>query len=187
MRIVGGKHRGRRLEAPKGRLLRPTAERAREAVFDVLAHAAWRKGEAVAGAQVLDVFAGTGALGLEALSRGAAHVAFIEADAAACRLIERNLETLGAQEQATVMRRDASRPGAPPAAATLAFLDPPYRSGLAAPALEALAAGGWLAAGAVVVLELARREPFTPPEGFDPLDERVWGDTQVIFLRSPAA
>ncbi len=183
MRIVAGKHRGFRLAALPGAALRPTADRVREALFNILAHGRWRRaGGGLAGARVVDVFAGTGALGLEALSRGARHVTFIDDSAAACALIRDNAATLGVGDQATVLERDATRLGPAPARHALALLDPPYRSGLAAPALDALAAQGWLEAGAQAVVELAKREPFAPPDGFETLDERVYGRTRLVIL-----
>ena len=147
MRIVGGMFRGRRLATPRGRSIRPTSDRVREALFDVLQHGlqSIRRGSWPRDAHVLDVFAGTGALGLEALSRGASHVTFIEKDSAACLVIERNARTLRATEQVTLLRRNALRPAAPPSGAPVAdilLMDPPYRSDLAAPALKALRARG---------------------------------------------
>jgi 16S rRNA (guanine966-N2)-methyltransferase len=181
MRIVGGRHRGRALATPEGRDVRPTSDRLREAVFNILAHGTPSLPD---GARVLDLFAGTGALGLEALSRGAAHVTFVEEDTRAVALIRRNLAALGETVRADLVARDARRLGRAPAPADLAFLDPPYRQDLAAPALAALAAGGWLAPGARVVVELARDEPFVAPVGFTPEDERAYGKSRVVFLRA---
>lgn len=188
MRIVGGMFRGRRLATPRGRSIRPTSDRVREALFDVLQHGlqsirrrSWPKD-----AHVLDVFAGTGALGLEALSRGASHVTFIEKDSAACLVIERNARTLRATEQVTLLRRNALRPAAPPSgapAADILLMDPPYRSDLAAPALKALRARGWIARDGVSVVEMAADESLVPPRGFALADERRYGDTVLSFLR----
>jgi 16S rRNA (guanine966-N2)-methyltransferase len=182
MRIVAGRHRGKRLKTLAGRELRPTADRVREALFNVLVHGDWPGGDSVAGTRVVDAFAGSGALGLEALSRGAAHVTFLENAAPACRLIEANARALGETAHVAVLRRDATRPGPAPAPCDLAILDPPYRSGLGGQSLEALAAAGWLADDAVCVLELARKEPFSPPPGFTIGDERTYGDTRLVFL-----
>ncbi len=183
MRIVAGRHRGRRLKTLPGADIRPTADRVREALFNVLGHGRWaRAGGGVAGARVVDLFAGSGALGFEALSRGAGHVTFVDQGAAACRLIEQNAETLGEGDRVMILKRDATRLGTAPVRHDLAFLDPPYRSGLAAPALEALAAAGWLAAGALAVVELAKREELSPPEGFELLDQRSYAATRVLFL-----
>ena len=183
MRITGGRHRGRRLRAPREAELRPTAERARQALFNILAHG--RLGGELKGARVLDAFAGTGALGLEALSRGAAHATFLERDRAAIASLRRNLAALEEEERGSVLSADATQPppAAPGAAVAIAFLDPPYRSGLAGPALTALAARGWLAPGALLAVETAAREDFTPPVGFEIVDERRYGDTRIMFLR----
>lgn len=186
MRIVGGRHRGRRLLTPAGRALRPTADRVREALFNILAHGdeRWGGAPAFTGAEVVDLFAGTGALGLEALSRGAAHATFVDNDRAALHLIRLNAARLGESERATILASDATRlEPAPRPPARLAFLDPPYRRGLAAAALTALWQGGWLARGAVVVVELAPAEPFTAPEGFRLIDERRYGTTRLVFVR----
>ncbi len=183
MRIVAGKHRGRRLQALPGADIRPTADRVREALFNILSHAPWaRESGGVAGVAVADLFAGTGALGLEALSRGARHVTFVDVDPAACRLIERNARSLDEGDRVTVLRGDATRLVIAPLAHQLVFLDPPYRGGLAVPALESLAAAGWLAPGALAVVELAKADKLAPPAGFELLDERRYGATRVLFL-----
>lgn len=181
MRIVGGRHRGRPLAAPPGAGVRPTSDRAREALFDILGHGRYQA--PFRDAAVLDAFAGTGALGLEALSRGAAEAFFIEEDRAALAALRRNIAALGETARATVLAGDATRP--PPArrAVAIAFLDPPYRSGLAAPALEALAAAGWLAPEGLATVEVAAKEPFAAPAGFEILDERRYGAARVIILR----
>ncbi len=185
MRIVGGRHRGRPLRAPGSRDSRPTSDRAREAIFNILAHG--MEDFQLDGASVVDVFAGTGALGLEALSRGAAHATFIDDDGAAVRAARGNAAALGERGAATLLTLDARRLPPPPRAAetpcALAFLDPPYGSGLAAAALEGLAAWGRIAPGAVCVVELAAREPFAPPAGFEAVDERTYGPARVVFLR----
>ncbi len=189
MRIVGGIYRGRRLTTPRGREVRPTSDRVREALFDILQHGLQSNQGAAfpKGANVLDVFAGTGALGLEALSRGANHVTFIERDPAACRVIERNTRTLNAMESVTLLRRNALRPASPPAgspAADVLLMDPPYRSDMAAPALQALRARGWIARHGVAVIEMATNEVLDPPRGFVVVDERSYGDTTLAFLKS---
>ena len=184
MRIVGGRHRGRRLQALKGGDLRPTADRVRESVFNILEHAI--EGFGVAGSTVVDVFAGTGALGLEALSRGAAHATFVDADPDALSWVKRNAAALGVWRQATLLKLDAARLPPPPLAAQapcrLAFLDAPYDSGLAVPALAGLAARGWIGEGSLCVAELAARESFRPPEGFQTVDQRTYGSGRVAFL-----
>ncbi len=185
MRIVGGRHAGRRLQAPLGRRLRPTADRVRESVFNILAHGGARIGgaDALTGARVLDGFSGTGALGLEAVSRGAAHAMLMDNDREALDFCRANIATLGEQAQVTVLHGDCLNPVRPPEAYSLIFLDPPYRAGLAAPALEALAASGWIADGALVVIELAAKEKFTPPAGAEILDERRYGAARILFLK----
>ncbi|MFQ5785270.1 MAG: 16S rRNA (guanine(966)-N(2))-methyltransferase RsmD, partial [Alphaproteobacteria bacterium] len=182
MRIVAGRHRGRRLAAPPGRAVRPTGARVREALFDMLAHNPWGPGGAPLprGQRVVDAFAGSGALGFEALSRGAARVVFLEIDAEAARGLSRTAHMLDEEDAVAVLQRDATRPGPAEAPAALVFLDPPYRSGLAAPALAELARMGWLAPGALAVVELAAKEVFDPPDGFAAVAGRRYGDTRIV-------
>lgn len=184
MRIVAGRHRGRRLSAPPGSVVRPTADRVRASIFNVLVHG--RAGLALDGAVVLDVFAGTGAFGLEALSRGARHATFIDNDGSALAALRKNVAALGEAERAALLRLDATAAAPPPLAARapadVVFLDAPYQSGASAPALAGLARRGWIAAGARCVVELGRGEPFAPPAGFTLIDERAWGRTRVAFL-----
>jgi 16S rRNA (guanine966-N2)-methyltransferase len=183
MRIVAGRFGGRTLAAPAGAHTRPTSDRVREALFNILEHGI--DGFAMSGVRVLDLFAGTGALGLEALSRGAAFCLFVEEDAAARGLIRRNIEALGLTGITKVFRRNATDlgPAGHRGGFGLAFLDPPYEQDLAPRALASAAAGGWLAAGAVVVVEESRRASVTLPPGFAALEQRNWGDTQVLFAR----
>jgi 16S rRNA (guanine966-N2)-methyltransferase len=182
MRIVGGRYRGRALAAPKSQAIRPTADRLRESLFNILVHS---YGDPVSGARVLDLFAGTGALGFEALSRGAAFVLFVDDRAEARGLIRANVDTLGAGGVTKIFRRDATKlgPAGPVEPFSLAFLDPPYGMGLAEKALVAARDGGWLKSGALVVVEEAADAPFTPPENFEELERREYGDTQFVFLR----
>jgi 16S rRNA (guanine966-N2)-methyltransferase len=182
MRIIGSRHRGRAIKAPKEGT-RPTTDRVREAIFNVLAHADFAPD--MTGARVLDLFAGSGALGLEALSRGAGFALFVETDAKARAIIRANIEALGAQGSTKIWRRDATHMGrcAPMPPFDLAFLDPPYGKGLAGRALKALREGGWLKPGGLAVVEESAKADFTPPEGFKPLDTRAYGDTKVHFLR----
>jgi 16S rRNA (guanine966-N2)-methyltransferase len=188
MRVVGGRHRGRRLAAPPGDAVRPTSDRAREALFNILSHGEFAAaGSPFAGENVLDAFAGTGALGIEALSRGAARAAFIETDRAALRALRQNLAALDEEDAADIVSGDATRPPRAPYACALAFLDPPYRSGLGAPALTALAAMGWLTARAIAVAEIAADEAFSPPDGFTVIDERKYGAAKLVFLRREGA
>ncbi len=185
MRVVSGRFRGRTLVAPQGSTTRPTSDRARQALFDVLAHAPWAPG--LDGVRVIDLFAGSGGLGVEALSRGAAFCLFVETDEAARGAIRGNVEALHLFGETRVHRRDATDLGLRPASAgapfDLAFLDPPYRKGLGERALTSLSSGGWLVPGATVVFERAAEEaaPMTP--GFEPLDHRSWGAAAVYFLR----
>lgn len=180
MRIVAGRFRGHRLAAvgkgDAGAHLRPTTDRVRESLFNVLANTG-----AIDGARVLDLFAGTGALGLEALSRGAVQVSFVESGRVAQRLIAQNVEITRSQGEIRLIRRDATKLGAcdgPPH--DLVFLDPPYGKGMGQKALAAALAGGWLAPGAVVVWE--ENAPMEPPEGFSLLDRRRYGETHVTVL-----
>ncbi len=186
-RIAGGRHRGRPLSVPEGREVRPTAARAREALFNILLHAGWGDGgtSPLPGARVLDAFAGAGVLGLEALSRGAAHASFMDKAPEAVRVIGDNARTLKETDTVKVMRADATQPPtAPPSAACdLAFLDPPYHSGLGPKSLAALARAGWLVPGAICSVEVAYNEDVVAPEGFTPLDERRYGKAKLLFFR----
>jgi 16S rRNA (guanine966-N2)-methyltransferase len=187
MRIVGGRYRGRRILVPPGNAVRPTSDRAREALFNILSHGRFASnGIPFAGATVLDAFAGTGALGLEALSRGAAQAVFFERDREALAVLRENVGRLGEDARAQIMPCDATRPPRAGVSCTVAFLDPPYRSGLAAAALEAIVGAGWLAPEALAVVELGTREELTPPAGFDVLDERAYGAARLVFLQATA-
>lgn len=187
MRIVGGAHKGRNLIAPQGRDTRPTSDRARESLFNVLAHAEWSPG--LEGRRVLDLFAGSGALGCEAISRGAAFALFVETDAAARGAIRDNIEALGLFGVTRIHRRDAADLGDKPAGLgepfDLAFLDPPYHKGLGERALARLGNGGWISEGALIVLECAADE--TPDvSAFETLDVRTYGAAKLLFLRAGA-
>ncbi|MCZ0813407.1 MAG: 16S rRNA (guanine(966)-N(2))-methyltransferase RsmD [Pseudomonadota bacterium] len=182
MRIIGGEFRGHKLasvgKGDAGAHLRPTADRVRESLFNRLAGGF---GSPFESAVVLDLFAGTGALGLEALSRGAAKAVFVENGRTALRLLNRNIEICRVEERARVIRRDARKPGAPTGdPATLVFLDPPYGKGLGEAALSAALAGGWIAPGALIVCE--EGVDITPPEGLHLLDSRRYGDTVIHIL-----
>ncbi len=197
MRIVGGRLRGRRLEAPGGVALRPTADRTREALFNILCQGKldWRPnrpaggdapgGNPLAGARALDAFAGTGALGLEALSRGAGFVTFMENLAAALDACRRNIDALDQAARAELLRGDVLRPPKAVTPCELVLMDPPYNQDLAPPALAALQRAGWLAPGALATVELMAQEPFTPPAGFETLEERKYGKARLVFLRAP--
>jgi 16S rRNA (guanine966-N2)-methyltransferase len=170
--------------APKGHSTRPTADRTRQALFNVLEHAAW--GPRLEGARLLDLFAGSGALGLEGLSRGAGFCLFIDSDPAAVSTIGDNLRALGLAARGAARRWDATRPhgGPPDGPFDLVFLDPPYASGLVEPALAAITGGGWLAPAALTVVERGALEPRPQGQGFTILDSRRWGAARVWFLRS---
>jgi 16S rRNA (guanine966-N2)-methyltransferase len=184
MRIVAGDYRGRSLVAPKGHSTRPTADRARQALFNVLEHASWSGG--VVGLRTLDLFAGSGALGLEALSRGAAFCLFVDPDPSAADAIAGNIAALRQGDHSDVRRWDATRLPPRPSALSafdLAFLDPPYGAGLAEPALASLVSGGWLSPGALAVVERGVGEaPLVAPR-FRILNDRIWGAARVWFLR----
>jgi 16S rRNA (guanine966-N2)-methyltransferase len=181
VRIVGGELRGRALAAPAGLTTRPTADRVRQTIFDILAHA---YGDPVKDARVLDLFAGSGAVGLEALSRGAAFALFVEQDLTARGLIRQNAEALGVLGRTRIFRRDATSLGpiGNVAPFTLVFADPPYRQALGERAIISAINGGWLAAGALVVLEEAATAEIRPPPGLALREARRIGDTQVAFL-----
>lgn len=185
MRIVAGLHRGRQLASPAGLSTRPTSDRARQAVFNIIEHAGWKTRDLLDGADVLDVFAGTGAMGLEALSRGARHAVFVEQNPAALKSCAENIETLGEGEHSHVLCSDVLklRPrGLHFEPRTLVFLDPPYGKGLGAKALTLLAEGNWLADNAVCILEMAKKEPEQIPPGFTVHDTRDYGVARVMFL-----
>jgi 16S rRNA (guanine966-N2)-methyltransferase len=183
MRVVGGRLRGRNLASPQSREIRPTADRLRESVFNILIHA---YGDPISGARVLDLFAGTGALGLEAVSRGAAFALFVDNGTEARALLRNNVEALGLGGVTKVFRRDATNlgPAHPVEPFSLAFLDPPYGKGLAEQALASLRDGGWLTKEAVVVVEEAKTAGFVAPEGFAEEERRAYDDTEFVFLRA---
>ena len=181
MRIVAGQWRGRNLTAPPGATTRPTADRVRQALFDMLLHAPWGGREVFEGAAVLDVFAGTGALGLEALSRGAARASFIERDRAALAALRANITACRADAQCSVLAADALRPPSG-AACGVVFLDPPYGEDLLPRAVAALSAAGWIVPGALIVGEIGRGE--TLPELGGLLAERAHGAARIGVWRT---
>lgn len=186
MRIVSGQFRGRSLVAPSGQATRPTSDRARQALFNVLEHAAWAG--SLEGMRVIDLFAGSGALGFEAMSRGAGFCLFVETDEAARGVIRENAEAFGLFGSTRVHRRSAidlgPRPGSVGDAFDLAFLDPPYGKGLGEQALTRLVADGWLKPGALVVYERGSDEPEIDTPGYQRLDTRDYGAARVLFLRA---
>lgn len=181
MRIIGGRLRGRALAAPADEATRPTSDRVRESAFNILAHGI--EGAKLEGARVLDLFAGTGALGIEAVSRGATFCLFVEEHAEARGTIRENVEALGLTGITKIFRRDATDlgPAGKYSSFDLAFLDPPYGQGLGEKALTSAADNGWLADGAIVILEERKDAAITLPPRFVELDRRTWGDTQMMF------
>jgi 16S rRNA (guanine966-N2)-methyltransferase len=184
MRIVGGKFKGHGLAGPKGQATRPTSDRVREAIFNILAHGI--EGFEIEGARVLDLFAGTGAMGLEALSRGARFCQFVDDSAEARGVIRRNADALGVIGQCKIWRRDATRlgPAAPQPGFDLVFADPPYGKGLGTKSLKSLVEGGWLTQGAVIVVEEAERAELACPPELSEIDRRIYGETQVLIAHA---
>jgi len=182
MRIVAGRHRGRRLHAPPGHDIRPTSDRVREALFNLLAHSLDWTG--LEDAHVADIFCGTGALALEALSRGATFATLVDNGAAAHAAARRNIEHLGEEKRTSLLRNDAMKAMPRPARPVdFAYLDPPYRQEIAGDVLGAMRRGAWFAEGALVCVELHRRAAFETPDGFEAADDRAYGDTRLVFLR----
>lgn len=186
MRITGGRFGGRTLAGPSDARVRPTADKVRQAIFNILEHHDFGTGFSLADAHVLDLFAGTGAMGLEALSRGAAFCLFVDNAAESRALLRRNVEALQLTGATKIWRRDAASLGPMPGGAggpfDLVFVDPPYRKGLLAPALASLIEGHWLSGHALVVAEASDEESIDSP--FSVGDRRTYGDTQVIFYPS---
>jgi 16S rRNA (guanine966-N2)-methyltransferase len=183
MRIVGGRLKGRNLASPASRDIRPTADRLRESLFNILIRA---YDDPVAEARVLDLFAGTGALGIEAISRGAKFALFVDNGSEARALMRNNVEALGLGGVTKIYRRDATHlgPAHPLEPFSLVFLDPPYAKGLADRALVSLRDGGWLTRRALLVVEEAKAATFASPEGFEELERRAYDDTELVFLRA---
>ncbi len=183
MRIVGGELKGRVLLGPASNAIRPTSDRLRETIFNILAHG---YGDPVAGARVLDLFAGTGAIALEALSRGASRIMLVDKSAEAIAVIRANLASLGLSDRERILRCDATRLGTMPAGEpfTLAFLDPPYGKGLVSPTLDVLRGKHWLERAALVVVEEAKGAEISLPDGFGLIEARTYAETQVLFLRA---
>lgn len=184
MRIIAGRHRGRTLRAPEGEATRPTAERVRQALFDMLWHAPWGGRTTIQDRLVLDAFAGTGALGLEALSRGADHCTFIEKDRGALASLRANIAACREEARTAVLAADATRPPAALVPCGLVFLDPPYGRGLVPGAVAALAAAGWIGPGALLVAETGLEEALDLP-GFEAVASRSHGAAKLHVLRAP--
>ncbi|MBV8426232.1 MAG: 16S rRNA (guanine(966)-N(2))-methyltransferase RsmD [Hyphomicrobiales bacterium] len=183
MRIVAGRFGGRAIAAPSTGAIRPTSDRLRETIFNILAHG---HGDPVTGARVLDLFAGTGAMGLEALSRGASFCLFVDQGAEARSLMRSSIEKLGCAGETRIFRRDATKLGAvkPLAPFSLVFCDPPYGRGLAVPALASALAGGWIAPNATIVVEERADCAFTFPSGITETERRTQGDTMIAFAQA---
>ncbi|HWT98300.1 MAG TPA: 16S rRNA (guanine(966)-N(2))-methyltransferase RsmD [Terriglobales bacterium] len=184
MRIDSGAHKGKKLVVPEGRDVRPTADRARQAIFNMLVHG----DNVVRDARVLDAFAGSGALGLEALSRGAASLVAFDSDTAALKAIRANVAGCREETRTTVQTADATRPPAASrfgerAPADLVFLDPPYGKDLVPASLSALDKNGWIASGAIIIAEMDRRDPFDPPAGYELVTDRAYGKARIVILR----
>lgn len=178
-RIIAGIHKGRRLSVPKGRDIRPTTDRMRERLFSMLMHSRYPD---LGGARVLDLFAGTGALGLEALSRGAKTVTFVEKAPASLQVLKENISALNVQDQTSLLAKSATL--LPPAdhPCDVVFMDPPYRQNLVEPALQSILSGNWLAAGGVIVCELATDDESAIPSALEIVDERSQGQQRILFL-----
>jgi len=183
MRVVGGKLRSRPIAGPKSQAVRPTSDRSREALFNILVHA---YGDPVSGARVLDLFAGTGALGIEAVSRGAAYALFVDEGVEARSLLRGNVETLGLGGVTRIFRRDATNlgPAHPIEPFDLVFLDPPYGKGMAEKALASARDGGWLKPQALIVVEESTDAKFAAPHGFTELERRTYDDTEFVIIRA---
>jgi 16S rRNA (guanine966-N2)-methyltransferase len=184
LRIIGGKLSGRVIDAPKGRVTRPTSDRVREAMFNIIIHHEWGKkiGDPLKKANVLDAFCGTGALAFEALSRGCTEAFLFDQDRQALRIAQDNAEKLGLKKTCSIMPVDALRPPRARDTCRLIFLDPPYRKNLIAPSLTALDMAGWIAENALVVVESAKKEKLELPENFALLLSRTYGDTATHFV-----
>jgi len=185
MRIVSGSLRGRNITTPGGRETRPTSDQTRESIFNILAHASWAP--PLEDAIVTDIFAGSGALGLEAISRGAAFCLFVETEPKARAAIRKNIETMNLFGVTRLHRRDATKlkiaPGNLRGAFTHIFMDPPYYKNLWKPVLMRLKDQGLIATNGVIILEIGKDEEDIEFKGFDILADKIWGAARVIFLR----
>ena len=182
MRVVGGRLRGRAIAAPASQAIRPTADRLRETLFNILMHG---YAGTLEGARVLDLFSGTGALGIEAISRGAAFALFVDDGTEARALLRENVEALGLGGVTRIFRRDATKlgPAHPLEPFSIAFLDPPYGKGFAEQALIAARDGDWLVPNALVIVEEAIVAKLVAPEGFSEIERRPHGESELVFLR----
>jgi len=185
LRIIAGKHRGRKIESPTNKDIRPTAGRTREAIFNILMHSPFLPdgSSPLVGTHVVEIFCGTGAFGLEALSRGAAFVTFVDLDRKSLALAQRNATGLGEGSNVRMIQADATHLPRAREPASVIFLDPPYGSGLAPKTYKGLDEGGWLTKDSVIVVEQQAKEPFAEAPGFTVLDTRIYGNAAVRFLR----
>ncbi|USG62136.1 16S rRNA (guanine(966)-N(2))-methyltransferase RsmD [Sneathiella marina] len=186
MRIVGGEFRGKKLILPTDQRIRPTSDRTREALFNILGHDSncrTDSGPLPLGVRVLDIFAGTGALGLEALSRGASHVTFVDNHPDSQKLLRENVRHFNVGRSADILQRDGTDPGQPGTPYDLVLMDPPYNQNLAGPCVRSLLTNNWLQDGAVLAIELAAKEKYTPPDEFSVLKDRKYGAARLIFLK----
>jgi len=182
MRIVGGKFKGRKLEAPAGLDTRPTSDRARESIFNILEHQNWGRA-ALRQKRCLDMFSGTGALGIEAFSRGAEHVTFVDNNETAMKCLHANAKGMADRNQFSMIRTDASNPAQAKEPFDLVFMDAPYKSGLTDISLNALAAKGWIKPSTVCVVEVSKSDAWQPSNQFKELDVRKYGAAKVFFLQ----
>lgn len=180
MRIIAGRFRGAKLQSPEGEDTRPTADRAREALFNLLVHGKFA--HLLKGGRIADVFAGTGSIGLEALSRGAAEAVFVEKHKPALAALKANIDKCRARDNCSIVARDATAPGRAASPCDIVFLDAPYRQNLSEPALLALLDNGWLAEGGLVIVQTDPKESFTPPETLTVVDERKYGAARLYFM-----
>jgi len=179
MRIIAGKHRGRKLEAPEGKSVRPTTDRMRERVFSMLQH---HRYPALLGAKVADLYAGTGALGLEALSRGAAHATFVEKTQSTFSCLKRNMESLKEDDNVSLMKISARALPFANEPYDIIFMDPPYHKDMVEPTLHCLLERGWLADGGLVIAELAIDDALTIPDALTIVDDRKQGRQRMLFM-----
>lgn len=181
MRIISGAHKGRRIESPEGKEVRPTTARTREAIFNILQHGEYGEADLLCG-RVADIFCGSGAMGLEALSRGASHVTFVDKNRTSIDAVEFNLERFDEQKSARLIRADSTM--LPPVAEPyqILFLDPPYHTGLAEKSLKTAHQGGWVDEGSVVMLELSAKEEVKFPAAYRVKEERRYGNSKVVIL-----
>lgn len=185
LRIIAGKHRGRKIDIRESKSIRPTGSKARGAIFNILTHGQFGPGgqSPLLGQRVLDLFCGTGALGLEALSRGASHVTFVDQSQESINLARQNALRMGEETTVQFLRNDSTSLPPGRTQVSLVFMDPPYNSGLATKSLGSLDKQGWLVDGAVMVVEISAKETLPAPEGYSVFDEREYGNTKIVFLR----